>query len=69
MCEPALERYRQELKRWEEEYRCYGPQGSIEPRKSGMTKAKIVGLRNRIERLDTTIKQRTSEIDEYIGAI
>lgn len=50
-----IEAYKIALARWEEEYRCYGPRGTIARDRTGITRKKINDLRRQIAALESSL--------------
>ena len=50
--EIKIQRYKQALAQWMEEYRCYGPNGTIAINFTEITQAKIKKLRSMIRNLE-----------------
>jgi predicted nucleic acid-binding Zn-ribbon protein len=48
-----IQRYKQALAQWEEEFRCYGPQGTIASNFSDLTQKDLNKLRSLITKLET----------------
>ena len=64
-----IERFEAELRHWEEEYRLYGPDGTVEPNKTGLTEAKIQGLSDRLmvlRRMDANYKREIEAVRQFI---
>lgn len=47
-----VQRYKQALVQWEEEYRCYGPRGTVACNFTGLTQQDIKKLRSMIRKLE-----------------
>lgn len=52
------------LKLWEEEYRCYGPQGTVKKRGTEITKADLNKIRRAIERIERVQAQALRFLQE-----
>jgi hypothetical protein len=56
-----LQRYKQALEQWEEEYRCYGPKGTLASNFTGLTLRDIKKLRSLIRNLEKMAERLNRE--------
>ena len=64
-----LQRYKQALAQWEEEYRCYGPQGTIATNFTELTQKDINKLRRLIDKLEAmheSLQRQHEEVRRFI---
>ena len=64
-----IQRYKQALAQWEEEYRCYGPQGTIATNFTELTQKDINKLRGFIQKLEAlheSLQKKYEEVRRFI---